>query len=267
MNNPFFRDFYSFRPDVQLAINLDNNVVNLGDDIAGKIEVSMLHTIAKPLLAALLTFILILPAQAQNLGTVFFDFDVDTLDSTAQAQVAEIAEQLLKNPSYKQTVVVGYTDAVGTSAYNQDLGLRRARAVADALLANGVTSADIADIKSRGKNDLVVAVATAERQNRRVRVTLAEIMGACRSYRNIALNSAGFGAELQADLQTRFDEAVAAYNRLETNGDNGPAYQMAGAAKHDCGIATTLEMSEGRKEEYSQKCFCSSARMRVALSQ
>lgn len=235
--------------------------------MASRTKVSWQRVSIIPAVVALVALGVSMPAQAQTIGTVYFEFDADTLDSTAQAQVAGIAEELLEDPSYKQTVVVGYTDAVGTSAYNQDLGLRRARAVADALIANGVVTADIAEIKSRGKNDLVVAVATAERQNRRVRVSLADILGACRSYREIALNSAGFGPELQSDLLARFEDAVTAYQRLEANGNNGPAFQMAGAAKHDCSIATGLKMSEGRKEEYSQKCFCSSARMRVALSQ
>ena len=77
--------------------------------------------------------------SAQAIGTVNFDFDVDQLDAEAKAKVAEIAAQLDAIDSYKPTVVIGHTDAVGTSGYNFDLGLRRARNVAAALTTAGVT--------------------------------------------------------------------------------------------------------------------------------
>lgn len=204
-------------------------------------------------------------ALAQDLGTVLFDFDSDTLDTQSQSQVDEIAETLKENPSYKPTIVVGYTDAVGTSVYNQDLGQRRARAVASALTTAGVPVSRIGTVASRGENDLVVAVATAERLNRRATVTLDDMMAACRSYRNIDLNPAGFGDEFQSDLQARLDRAVSSYVRFAADGRNGPAYQMAGAAKYDCGIAVGLQTNESRKLEYGQKCFCNSARLQVAL--
>ena len=202
---------------------------------------------------------------AQNLGTVLFDFDSDSLDAQSQVHVAELAETLKANPSYKPTIVVGYTDAVGTNVYNQSLGQRRARTVADALIASGVPVARISTVESRGENDLVIAVATAERRNRRAIVTLDDMMAACRSYRNIDLNPAGFGDEFQTDLRTRLDRAVSSYARFVANGRNGPAFQMAGAAKYDCGIAVGLQPNEGRKLEYGQKCFCNSARLQVAL--
>lgn len=211
------------------------------------------------------TVALVVPVSAQDLGTVYFDFDSDRLDDAGRAQVAEIAAGLTENPTYKPTVVVGYTDAVGASGYNLDLGQRRARRVADALIAAGVPVGRIGSVSSRGENELVVAVETAERRNRRVRVTLDDMLAACRSYRDIELNPAGFGDAFQADLQARLQEALAAYAGFAADGRNGPAFQMAGAARHDCGIAAGLDMQAGRKLEYGQKCFCNSARLRVAL--
>lgn len=203
---------------------------------------------------------------AQDLGTVHFDFDSDYLDAQGQTDVAEIASRLAKNPSYKPTIVVGYTDAVGSNSYNQNLGLRRAERVAAALVQAGVPVSRVGHVSSRGENDLVVAVATAERRNRRVVVTLDDMLAACRTYREIELNPAGFGTEFQSDLTARLQEAVSAHARFAADGENGPAFQMAGAARHDCGIATGLDMQAGRKLEYGQKCFCNSARLRVALN-
>lgn len=213
---------------------------------------------------ALFAFSTILAAQ--TLGTVYFEFDSDQLDGETRAQVAEIAERLKASPSYKPTVVVGYTDAVGSASYNQGLGKRRARRVEAALVEAGVPVSRIGVVSSRGENDLVVEVATAERRNRRVRVTLEDMLAACRTYREIDLNPAGFGQEFQSDLRARLDEAVAAYAQFSSDGRNAAAFQMAGAARFDCGIATELDLQAGRKKEFGQKCFCNSARLRVALA-
>lgn len=216
---------------------------------------------------AIWTFLLGLGLSGAVLAqdTVLFDFDSARLDPDARAQVAAIVERLKANPSYKPTVVVGHTDAVGSDAYNQRLGQRRAEAVAAALKADGIPVARIGTVTSRGERELLVAVATAERRNRRVQVTLDDMLAACRSYREIDLNPAGFDDEFQSDLQGRLTEAVSAYGQFAADGGNGPAFQMAGAARHDCGIAAGLKNSEGRKLEYGKKCFCSSARLRVAL--
>ena len=98
----------------------------------------------------------ILPVSvaAEVFGTVNFNFDSDQLDAQGKQQVEEIAQRLKSVNSYKPTVVVGYTDAVGSTGYNQDLGLRRANTVARALVAAGVSVDEIGNISSRGKTDL-----------------------------------------------------------------------------------------------------------------
>ncbi|NRB35777.1 MAG: OmpA family protein [Rhodobacteraceae bacterium] len=204
--------------------------------------------------------------SAQAIGTVNFDFDVDQLDAEAKAKVAEIAAQLDAIDSYKPTVVIGHTDAVGTSGYNFDLGLRRARNVAAALTTAGVTVDRIGDVESRGKTQLLVNVTGPERVNRRVTVSLGEILDACRSYRAVEIKaSAGGSAELQQDLRDRLTEAVTTYAQLAATGANGPAFQMAGATQDDCSQAVGFDGGSLRKVEYAKRCFCSSARMRTAL--
>ncbi|KIC43866.1 cell envelope biogenesis protein OmpA [Ruegeria sp. ANG-S4] len=206
-----------------------------------------------------------LSAQAETFGTVNFNFDSDQLDAQGQQQVAEIAERLKAVRSYKPTVVVGYTDAVGSSGYNQNLGQRRANTVARALIAAGVPVDEIGQISSRGKNDLLIAVTTADRRNRRVTVGLAEILGACRSYRDIPIAENAAGDELQSDLTDRLQVAASQYQVLTNSGQNGPAFQMAGAAREDCGKAVGLNADSIRKIEYAKRCFCSSARLEAAL--
>ncbi|WP_172298657.1 OmpA family protein [Pseudoruegeria sp. HB172150] len=202
---------------------------------------------------------------AQTLGTVHFDFDSDVLSAEERSRVEAMAAQIRQSSGYKPTVVVGYTDAVGASGYNLDLGQRRARTVANVLIANGVPVSRIGAVESRGENDLVVVVTTPERANRRVEVSLAAILAACRSYRDITLAASAVGSELQADLRARLTTAVQSYDALERNGSNGPAFQMAGAARHDCNAAVGHSDSSIRKLEYARRCLCSSARLETAL--
>ena len=220
------------------------------------------------LLRVLLSLFLLgapLVAAAQELGTVNFAFDSAELDAEAQAQVAAIADRLKENPSYKPTVVVGFTDAVGSTGYNDALGLRRARAVTAALEAAGVGVSRIGDVSSRGKRELLVSVMGPSRQNRRVTVTLGDMLQACRSFREIPLTRASVGDELQTDIEQRLSEADTFYEQLAVARQSGAAFQMAGAAREDCFIAAGYDADSLRKVEYAQRCFCSSARMRVAL--
>lgn len=217
------------------------------------------------LLCLLASLAFVLPLRAQNIGTVTFGFDSSVLDPSARAEIKEIAGRLLSSPSYKPTVVVGFTDAVGSQGYNQQLGLARARSVQKALIAEGVPVSRIGAVGSRGKNELLVAVAGPERRNRRVTVALDDIFAACRSWRDLGLTEASVGAELAQDLRSRLAEAAGAYEQLRRSGVNGPAYQMAGAAREDCGTAVGFRDDAVRKVEYAQRCLCNFARMKVAL--
>ncbi|QDY71731.1 OmpA family protein (plasmid) [Qingshengfaniella alkalisoli] len=204
--------------------------------------------------------------SAQDFGTVNFQFDSDQLDASGQAQVAEIAERLKAVDSYKPTVVVGYTDAMGSPGYNLDLGLRRARTVANALAALGVPVDRVDHVETRGENELLISVATPERRNRRVTVRLDDILAACRSYRTVSINRDSIGPSLEQDLLAKLSRAQTSYASLSSSGQNGAAFQMAGAAREDCGIAVGYGASDIRKVEYAQRCLCSSARLDVALA-
>ncbi|MXU66665.1 OmpA family protein [Rhodobacteraceae bacterium KN286] len=212
----------------------------------------------------LLFLISAVPVRADDLGTINFDFDSDRLDAEALAEVERIAAKLGENPLYG-TLVVGYTDAVGTTGYNFDLARRRAENTARALTAAGVPVSRIDGIQSKGETELLVAVTGPERLNRRVTVTLDDILAACRNFRQINITQASLGEALQEDLIRRATTARNTYAQLAASGGNGPAFQMAGAAREDCGSAVGYGMNERRKIEYSQRCLCSSARLSKAL--
>jgi outer membrane protein OmpA-like peptidoglycan-associated protein len=98
--------------------------------------------------------------------TVNFDFDSAVLDAEAQQIIARQALWIRQFPEVRFSVF-GHTDLVGTERYNHALGLRRARAVVDALAANGVGRSRLQALVSRGQREPVVPTQGPERQNRR----------------------------------------------------------------------------------------------------
>lgn len=72
-----------------------------------------------------------------SLYGILFEHNEATLRAASDPTLAEVAALLANNASMK-LYVVGHTDDVGPLDYNQDLSLRRAVAVTDALVSRGV---------------------------------------------------------------------------------------------------------------------------------
>ena len=74
----------------------------------------------------------------QTIGDrVLFAVDQSTLSPQAQSTLSQQAQWLMSNPSY-QAVIEGHADEQGTREYNLALGARRANAVMEYLVAQGV---------------------------------------------------------------------------------------------------------------------------------
>jgi len=73
---------------------------------------------------------------------VYFDLDDDTVKSDAAA-VLEAHAYVLRQDANLVVTIEGHCDERGTPAYNLALGERRANAVAQALMLNGVSSSQI----------------------------------------------------------------------------------------------------------------------------
>ena len=74
--------------------------------------------------------------------TVYFSLDDDTVTSDARALLVAHAWYLTKNTGTVITVD-GHCDERGTPAYNLALGERRAKAIAQVLMLNGVSASQI----------------------------------------------------------------------------------------------------------------------------
>lgn len=114
-------------------------------------------------------------------GDFLFDFDKDVLT----AQGVEVLDQLARQQSGSNSTIdiVGHTDRLGSVAYNQNLSERRARTVADYLLAQGIAR-DRLTTSGRGKAEQVKQcegnVSTPELRaclhpNRRVAFTITPV--------------------------------------------------------------------------------------------
>lgn len=99
----------------------------------------------------------------------FFDFNRDEVRPEAEGALKIIARSLALDPPDVTVFIAGHTDAIGSATYNQQLGLRRARAVATGLITLGVNRAQLFDI-SFGKMVPIADNTTEEGRARNRRV-------------------------------------------------------------------------------------------------
>lgn len=75
--------------------------------------------------------------KAENVVTVYFDFDKSNLKEQATAKLDSIYNTLIESPA-ATIQVSGYTDGLGSEAYNKKLSDKRAKACADYLVKKGI---------------------------------------------------------------------------------------------------------------------------------
>jgi len=100
-------------------------------------------------------------------STFYFEFDESTLTASTRAALDAYAAVLRSSP--RNIRLEGHADERGTREYNIALGERRAKSVADYLIASGVSASRIETI-SYGEERPAVSASTpsAWAQNRRV---------------------------------------------------------------------------------------------------
>lgn len=107
-------------------------------------------------------------------STFRFEFDSADISQRNRELLSRIAGILLVSKGYGLSVF-GYTDDVGTAEYNQQLSLRRAKAVQQYLIQAGIDP-QIINLKGYGKTSPMVAgtSAAARSKNRRVEIALTD---------------------------------------------------------------------------------------------
>lgn len=114
--------------------------------------------------------------ELKRFGPVYFDFDKSEIKASERPKLDAAAKYVKGMPNAKILVrLYGHTDELGTTNYNQALGERRAAAVKNYLLTNGVPgdrieTTSFGETKPAGDN----ATAAGRALNRRVEVLVVE---------------------------------------------------------------------------------------------
>ena len=111
-------------------------------------------------------------------STVTFAFDSSVLDAQARAALDRQAHWIRQFPEVRFRVY-GHTDLVGSAAYNQALGLRRANAVVNYLVSQGISRSRLEAMVSFGQTRPVIQTPLPEERNRR---TVTEVTGFVQSH-------------------------------------------------------------------------------------
>ena len=113
-----------------------------------------------------------------NMSDVLFDFNKYTLRPAAREKLAKISGIILSHPGLRLEVD-GYTDSIGTDAYNLKLSEERAGAVQSYLTTQGIAQSNVT-AKGFGKENPVASNDTAagRQKNRRVELVVSgDIIG------------------------------------------------------------------------------------------
>jgi hypothetical protein len=112
------------------------------------------------------------PVAAPQSFMVFFDWDRSTLSQQAVQTIGQAAAAF-KARGAARIAATGHTDTSGPENYNMALSLRRANAVKNELVRQGVPAGDI-QVSGRGEQGLLVQTGDGVRepQNRRVEIVI-----------------------------------------------------------------------------------------------
>ncbi len=125
---------------------------------------------AKPAAAAPAPALAPQPPTVPRTYLVFFDFDKSNITPDA-ARVLRDAADNAKKAGVTRIMVTGHTDTVGTLTYNQRLSERRANAVKDFLVREGLTQGQITTV-GRGKSEPLVPTGDGVREPRNRRAEI-----------------------------------------------------------------------------------------------
>jgi outer membrane protein OmpA-like peptidoglycan-associated protein len=107
-----------------------------------------------------------------TLGDILFDVDRAELNPGGIQQVGRIADFLREFPE-RNVVIEGHTDSTGADGYNEELSLRRAYAIEDFLISEGIDPRRVI-ARGYGKRYPVATNDTTagRQQNRRVEIVI-----------------------------------------------------------------------------------------------
>ena len=105
---------------------------------------------------------------------LLFAFDSAKLDPADKIKLDTIVARLRNEAPSARLSVTGHTDSVGSDAYNLKLSEKRAKSVADYLVASGIPADSVPSVGGAGESQPVADNKTAEGRalNRRVEIVI-----------------------------------------------------------------------------------------------
>jgi outer membrane protein OmpA-like peptidoglycan-associated protein len=105
---------------------------------------------------------------------VLFDFDKAEIRNTGEEKLEEVINSVEKRHPDGEIAVRGYTDAIGSEAYNKQLAEERARAVAEYIKENSDVGGDQISVLAKGEENPVATNETEKgrQKNRRVEIVV-----------------------------------------------------------------------------------------------
>jgi OmpA-OmpF porin, OOP family len=116
----------------------------------------------------------LLPKKIDFSADALFDFDKYVLKPKGTEMLDELVSTL-SGATYDSISAIGFTDPIGTVAYNQKLSERRANAVKTYLTGKGIATEKVKS-EGRGKNDLKITIAECRKQGSKNRKALIECL-------------------------------------------------------------------------------------------
>ena len=101
---------------------------------------------------------------------VFFEFDKYTLENESLSSLKRLHKFLMENPNVN-ILIVGHTDNIGSSGYNKQLSLQRAKSVQDYLVGQGLHPGRVLT-EGRGDTQPMVPNISAQNQALNRRITI-----------------------------------------------------------------------------------------------
>lgn len=153
-------------------------------------------------------------AEAPNV--VLFDFNKADLDAEARSRLDEQAEWILAHPEVRFRIA-GHTDRVGSEAYNQELGLRRAMSVMAYFVERGIDASRLEAMASFGEEAPIINTEEPERVNRRA---TTEVFGFVKPSSS---REAGPGVAVEAPLARGYEPSAPVAILVTPEGEQPPA--------------------------------------------
>jgi OOP family OmpA-OmpF porin len=106
--------------------------------------------------------------------SALFDFDKAVLKEEGKVALHELGDAIKARGARVVDIdIIGHTDSIGSAEYNMGLSVRRAEAVRDYIVSEGI-DANIIDVSGEGENNPIASNDTAEgrAENRRVDINV-----------------------------------------------------------------------------------------------